>query len=744
MAGGGDFGGGGGDLGGGGGGGKGAGDVGGGSPDMTGLGGPGGDMAFGGPPTWDTGNAWTEAGAPGAPGGGTFANTDPYISDPNLGAPQSQAPSPGTTPASIGGTQSDRGYPGGSQGYGGGSRTQQQDQSGQLGQALQQAVKLLQQGGKQDQGGGGGPSAASPTLSDLAQGQGFGGGSPTQQPTMADQPLGAQPVSTTAVSPDQQPSQAIPGSQSAPEAQNFGGQTAPAAPPASPAAGAGSEPTFRDFTYPQSSRPDQTAAPAAATSPAAIPAPSDHPAAGDPATIGPAPTPPESAGIQNPQNIIPDIIQGLLGTRSPMEQMAQQAGEQPRYPYGPQTAAALPGQPATQQGAQGAQGAQGVGQAVTPGSYPTLQQRIIPGRQLGPVNQGLQDSVAAAAQAFENDNPGYKVVVNNGHRSGQDPHGRNNAVDVHIEGPNGLIPNSGADRTGMYSKLAQYVQGAQRSLHPELNGKLGWGGFFNAEGGSGMANPQTGANHPDLMHFDVEGGAGRRGLMTQSYQRMGALGNYGREGAQRAQTAQGGMNIQPITDENYSRLANELETSGRGGPGGLGNFGADGPRYGIRTPADARNPQKVQEAYRQERADKGGAFQQQQGRPPTTAEQYVLHQQGKAGGLALYKYPNDRAVDVLSKFHGANAANVVTRNAGSPDMTAKQFTDMWEQRVNAKLREMGIQQPQTPQTPQGPQRLPPRLDMPNQRTAMMPFMSGVPMAPDDQASLAERYGLDWV
>jgi hypothetical protein len=187
----------------------------------------------------------------------------------------------------------------------------------------------------------------------------------------------------------------------------------------------------------------------------------------------------------------------------------------------------------------GQQGAPGT--PVTRGSYPNLQSRAArPGVNFNGVNSGLQDSVAAAAQQFENNNPGYKVQVNSGRRGGYDPHGRGDAVDLQIVGPQGLIPNSGADRTGKYTELARNVLGAQSALHPELNGKLGWGGYFNAEGRSGMANPQTGDNHPDLMHFDVEGAAPRRGLMTQSYNRLGATGNYGQR-----TTAQQGTSREP-------------------------------------------------------------------------------------------------------------------------------------------------------------------------------------------------------
>jgi hypothetical protein len=183
--------------------------------------------------------------------------------------------------------------------------------------------------------------------------------------------------------------------------------------------------------------------------------------------------------------------------------------------------------------AQGTQAAPGA--AVPRGSYPALNTRITTAHpvSLGPVNAGLQDTLAAGAQQFENNNPGYKVQVNSGHRGGNDPHGRNNAVDLQIIGPQGPIANAGADSTGKYTELARSILGAQRALHPELNGRLAWGGYFNADGAHGFADPRSGANRPDLMHFDLEGNMPWRTAMRERYYGLGATGNYGQGQAQR-------------------------------------------------------------------------------------------------------------------------------------------------------------------------------------------------------------------
>ena len=390
MAGGGDIGGIGGG-GGGGGGGKGGspGDVGGGSPDMTGLGSGGSDFGGGGGMP-DFGNAWDAGtGGTGDTGGagGNFGNA--LTSDPNVGAPQSQNPNPSVSPASIGGTPSGTSQ----QGFGGGSQTQTQDQSGQLGQALQQAVQLLKQppaspslnqlagqgfgGGsptqvptlgassipQAGQGFGGGnltqatseptPSSIEPSSSPQ-EGQGFGGGSPSQEATSATGPS-ATPVPTTSVPASQVSEQPIPGSQPAvspqlmplgrpmPDStinigQGFGGgQTGGAAQPGEEASqGIGELPRDENAPAPDFSPKTTDTTPAADTG-AATPAAS--PPTGPTTSRGqPAGTAPAGAGVQNPMKIIPDIIQALMGNPGPLlHDLSGQQGAQPQYPYAPTT-----------------------------------------------------------------------------------------------------------------------------------------------------------------------------------------------------------------------------------------------------------------------------------------------------------------------------------------------------------------------------------------------------------------------
>jgi hypothetical protein len=148
-----------------------------------------------------------------------------------------------------------------------------------------------------------------------------------------------------------------------------------------------------------------------------------------------------------------------------------------------------------------------------------------------------------------------------------------NAVDLQIVGPNGPIANAGADTTGKYTELARNMLGAQRALHPELNGKFAWGGYFNANGAHGLADPRTGDNRPDLMHFDLEGAAPRRTLMTSSYYRLGPTGNYGqaRAGPQSSLT--------PPTPQGTSAASS---TPTRGDPRGLRDYiRQTAQKYGI-------------------------------------------------------------------------------------------------------------------------------------------------------------------
>jgi hypothetical protein len=72
------------------------------------------------------------------------------------------------------------------------------------------------------------------------------------------------------------------------------------------------------------------------------------------------------------------------------------------------------------------------------------------------------------------------------------------------------------------------------------------------------------------------------------------------------------------------------------------------------------------------------------GRPAEGWETYIVHQQGTAGGRALLTAPaGESAVDALAPAYNGNrdtATRAITNNGGSPDMSAQQFTQMWQAR----------------------------------------------------------------
>jgi hypothetical protein len=130
----------------------------------------------------------------------------------------------------------------------------------------------------------------------------------------------------------------------------------------------------------------------------------------------------------------------------------------------------------------------------------------------GPVDPRLREIMSGAKDRFEAAHPGYTVVGSSGLRTTHDPHGRAHALDVHIMDPHGNIINPyGLDTTGLYRELAVHARREMLVRHPELAHAFNWGGFFNASGGPGIADPATGANRSDLEHFDIEGERSNRG-----------------------------------------------------------------------------------------------------------------------------------------------------------------------------------------------------------------------------------------
>jgi hypothetical protein len=143
---------------------------------------------------------------------------------------------------------------------------------------------------------------------------------------------------------------------------------------------------------------------------------------------------------------------------------------------------------------------------------------ITPGRRpdTKDVDPRLNEIMAAAATHLP---PGYKVQVNEGYnpfghvaRSQHHIKGRG-ALDLRIVDPSGhAIPNEGGDPTRKYHTLARAAYGEMLERHPELKGKLAWGGAFGSSRGNSAQ---------DLMHFDI--GNSRGPYAANRLENMGPL-----------------------------------------------------------------------------------------------------------------------------------------------------------------------------------------------------------------------------
>jgi hypothetical protein len=74
------------------------------------------------------------------------------------------------------------------------------------------------------------------------------------------------------------------------------------------------------------------------------------------------------------------------------------------------------------------------------------------------------------------------------------------------------------------------------------------------------------------------------------------------------------------------------------------------------------------------------AFRQVMGRDPTAAEIYLMHQQGRAGGIALLRNANLPAYEALMRGTGlsqARAIRHIVANGGNPYAPASQFIGKW-------------------------------------------------------------------
>lgn len=116
---------------------------------------------------------------------------------------------------------------------------------------------------------------------------------------------------------------------------------------------------------------------------------------------------------------------------------------------------------------------------------------------------------------------------------------------------------------------------------------------------------------------------------------------------------------------------------------GIAQFGyADMRRFGLADPFDVK---QATTASLMEARQNAEALRPVLGRDATGADLYLAHQQGLAGSKALFQNPDMPAWQAVRPFYGSDeiAKKAISGNAGSVDMTSRQFTDMWANRYNA-------------------------------------------------------------
>ncbi len=84
-------------------------------------------------------------------------------------------------------------------------------------------------------------------------------------------------------------------------------------------------------------------------------------------------------------------------------------------------------------------------------------------------------------------------------------------------------------------------------------------------------------------------------------------------------------------------------------------------------------------------ADNSDALEKVLGRPPSSGELYLAHQQGIAGATSLLTNPNTSALSALKRAYGGDenlAMKALVNNGGSLSMTAGQFANMWTSKMD--------------------------------------------------------------
>lgn len=84
-------------------------------------------------------------------------------------------------------------------------------------------------------------------------------------------------------------------------------------------------------------------------------------------------------------------------------------------------------------------------------------------------------------------------------------------------------------------------------------------------------------------------------------------------------------------------------------------------------------------------ADNADALEKVLGRPPSSGELYLAHQQGIAGATSLLSNPNTSALTALKRAYGGDedmAMKALVNNRGSLSMSAGEFANMWTSKMD--------------------------------------------------------------
>lgn len=153
--------------------------------------------------------------------------------------------------------------------------------------------------------------------------------------------------------------------------------------------------------------------------------------------------------------------------------------------------------------------------------------------------------------------------------------------------------------------------------------------------------------------------------------------------------------------DNFLSILHQIEAGGRTNPEDS-EAGAGGPfqimpvtaqEFGVK---DTSNFEQSAEGAGKIAASHGKQLRESIGREPSPAELYMSYQQGAGGAGALLNNPDANVVDALAEAYQGDkkkARSAIIQNGGRPDMTAKEFTQMWARRWQAQAEGMGVAPP---------------------------------------------------